>query len=102
MKVADMFTDEWYDEYGDIDVYQDCIDLDGVAFCGATLTEAGKKHFESVLDLEVEKGKCWGYPCIWVKVDGQPDDEMLAEMVMELFWACAGYCTEEEWNKWFK
>ena len=101
MKVRDMFTKDFYDLVGDIDVYQDCIDEDGVAFGGVLLTSEGKKHFAKVMNLEVEKGFCWGYPCIWVKVDGVPNDIKLAHKVNELFWAAAGYCTEEEWNKWF-
>ena len=102
MKVRDMFTEEFSNLVGDIDVYQDCLDLDGVAFDGAFLTEEGKQKWASVLDLEIEGGHCWGYPCIWVKVDGLPNDTKLAKKVNELFWAAAGYCTEEEWNKWFK
>ena len=106
MKVKDMFTNEWYDKYGDIDVYQDCLDIDGVAYCGEKLTEEGKKEWGDVLDLGVYINNPpsidYGYPEAVVEVDDLPNCEHLAKRVMELFWACAGYCTEDEWDKWFK
>lgn len=101
MKVKDIFTDKFYEEHGDIDVYQDCLDIDGIAYCGNKLTKQGKAHYKHLLNLNCKIGKAWGYPCVWVLVNGEQNDEQLAKDVMGMFYDMAGYCTEEEYDKWF-
>lgn len=61
------------------------------------LTEAGKKHFEAVMNATVEKHQARGANWYGVVVSGAT-----VEQVEELQWSHSGYCTEEEWNEYFK
>ena len=98
MKIKDMFTKEWYEEYGDIDVYDSDYDTEGIAFCGALLTPRGEEHFKGLLELEVEVGENFLGPCVWVQTGG---DWNLCKAAEELFWDVAGYCDEDDWDAWF-
>jgi hypothetical protein len=99
LKVKELF-DKPGDVLDDFDIYQDCLDIDGVAFCPPLrLTDEGKAHYRKYLDLEVdfddEKQNAW------VLVDHLKNGEKLAEGVMEMFWDAAGFCSEKDYDKWF-
>lgn len=80
----------------DIDVYDDYNESLGIAYCGPmALTDEGEKEFGKAMDLEVSVP----YDVAIVHVN---DDEELLDIVVRLFCAAAGYCSESEWAKWFE
>lgn len=96
-----------------IDVVDDVTDDLCIAFDGPiTLTEDGKKHFSAVLDLPVivpKISKDDGTHTVFlngdtacVLIDDREDWERLEHKCIELFEAMAGYCSESNWNKWFR
>lgn len=103
MKLKDLLTPEIWNEYGDMDVANDVSDDLACAWCGETLTEEGKKKFEKALELDAMIGEVWGCPGIVILVD-QYDDHWEREWTRaaRMFADMAGYCTEEEYDAWFK
>jgi len=106
MKVRDMFTHEFVEKYGDVDVCNDVTDDMAPAFCGPLLlTEAGEERFGNVLDLKVEMIETQ-YFYAEVKIEdlcGCEEDELETwDQVVSLFSAAAGYCADDLWSKWFK
>lgn len=100
MKVRELIAQEV-----DIDVYDNVCDGIGVAFCGPlALTQSGKEKFGEVLDYEVQlKNYCGDTVCI-VCVD-DPDEKVLKRRLRkakEFFYAAAGYCAADDYDKWFK
>ena len=86
----------------DIDVIDDVTDDLWIAFCGPMkLTEEGEKHFKSVLNLEVEYRNNWEGMVACVLLDHLKNWERLERKCIELFEAMAGYCSVEDWDKWF-
>lgn len=81
----------------DRDIYVDGID--GIAYCGTQLSDAGRKHFKKCLSLPMD-GAC-------VVSDNEEDyvliDEDMGLLVMawRMLSGMAGYCSVENWNKWF-
>lgn len=61
------------------------------------LTEAGKKHFASVMNAEVVRHQARGDRWYGITVSGAT-----VKQVEELQWSHSGYCSEKEWNKYFK
>lgn len=102
MKVRDILTQETWDIWGDMDVANDVTDDLAPCWCGELLTEEGEKKFAKALELEAEIRPVWGTPGIVLKIDQYPDWEKKWNRAQRMFTAMAGYCTEEEWNKWFK
>lgn len=100
MLVKDMFTKEFYDKYGDIDVYDDVCEELGIAFCGALLTDEGKEHFAMVLYDEAEINDGVAVVLLDCMAEGKWQKHL--RMLEELFEGVAGYCAEDDWNKWFK
>ena len=79
----------------DIDVCDDYDESCYVAFCGAMgLTEEGEKKFADVLDFDISV-----YPDIAV-INDVEDDEQVGKLG-ELFYSMAGYCSKDEWDRWF-
>lgn len=81
----------------DIDVVDDVEDDFCIAFCGPLeLTDEGAEHFSEVLE----------YPCIVlnqcavVRIDFA-DWKRRLRLVKEFFCAAAGYCLEEDYERWF-
>lgn len=101
MRVRDMFTTAFADKYGDIDVFDDCVEELAVAFCGPLkLTKQGEAMFNLVLDDEVEMGD----DCIIVCIDSYPEgvwQQHLKKLKM-LFGCAAGFCSESEYTTWFE
>lgn len=98
MKVKDLIAQEI-----DIDVYDDVCDELGIACCGPiTLTPEGKAKFEEVLDFDVELHNNGEDTVAIVKVDVPGDEwERRLALAKEFFESAAGYCTCEEYDKWF-
>ncbi len=85
----------------DIDVCDDVCEELYIAFCGPMeLTESGEKQFGEALDYELE---ITGDVAI-VKIDDDNDDVWGArlEKAKELFYSLAGYCSSDDYDKWFK
>ncbi len=98
MKVKDLIAQEV-----DIDVYDDVCEELGIAFCGPmTLTPEGQDKFAEVLEYDVELHNDGGDVTAIVKVDA-PGDEWKHRLALakEFFEGAAGYCTCEEYDKWF-
>lgn len=103
MKLREILTAEVWDKYGDMDVTNDVLDGYFPAWCGNTFTEEGLEHFKEALELEAE---IWGdenYAQIYIRVDS-PDEKTWKhnyKIARELFSDLCGYCTEEEYDRWF-
>ena len=87
----------------DIDVYDNVTD-DGIAiaFCGPIeLTDEGKFKFEIALNREVELSD--GVAVVNVEDEYFPDNwELYLKNASEFFYSAAGYCSESDYQKWFK
>ena len=90
----------------DIDVYDDvCEDL-GIAFCGpCVLTDAGREEFKEVMDYEITlvPHSYGGCPAYIVHVD-DADDRVWKHKLRKAKKFCdsfAGYCSCEDFEKWF-
>ena len=94
MKVRDLIEQDIC-----VDVYDDVCEALAIAMDGPIrLTKAGKKKFEDVLDYEVKLAD----GCAIVSVDG-PDGVWQKKLrnAQQLFEGAAGYCTVEDYDKWF-
>ena len=92
---------EFLKEEIDIDVVDDIEDSLWIAFCGPMeLTEEGEKYFADVLDLDVFP--YWQGDRAVVRLEGHKDWKRLLRKVKELFESLAGYCSEDDWDRWFK
>lgn len=83
----------------DIDVYDDVCEELSIAFCGPLhLTVDGYAQFSGALDLPVE---FFGDHAI-VHVDGPGNSwRKRLEVALDLFESAAGYCTDDEYRRWF-
>ena len=100
MKIRDLLTTDM-----DIDVYSDTYDLDGWAVCPPVIvTEEGEKEWGDVLDHEIKLSSAFGYPCALFNVGECADeDEEYAKTLrtIEFLESLAGYCSCEDYDKWF-
>ena len=91
MKVKDLFTQDI-----DIDVYDDYTEELGIAFIGPIeLTAEGQKHFAEVMEYTIEfsaDGDCFVH-C---------DNDHQLKKAKEFFFAAAGWCSEDDYDKWFE
>ena len=79
----------------DIDVCDDYDESCYIAYCGATyMTDEGKRKWADVLNQDIEV-----YDDIAI-VHAEDDDEV--NRLAQFFYSIAGYCAEDDWNKWFK
>lgn len=87
----------------DIDVYDDVCEDIAICFCGPqALTEAGREYFADALELEVEVNDDSGYAIVHVD---DPDEKVWKRRLKaakEFFYAAAGYCDADLYDKWFK
>lgn len=106
MTIRELMTrPDYYEAYGDMDVFNDCIDEDAPAWCGQCLTDEGVAHYTELyaplLDTEVEIGQnMYGY-FIDVKINDCSDYNKRWRAVCKLFADAAGYCDEDEYEAWF-
>lgn len=99
MKIKDFLREEI-----SLDVIDDVTDDLWIAFEGPVkLTEEGEKHFKSVLGLEVKyiNREGWGDIAACVLIDHRKDWERLERKCIELFEGLAGYCSADDWDRWF-
>ena len=105
MKLRDVFTKEFYEQYGDVDVVNDVTDEMCAAYCGTLLTEEGEEHFGDILELEVEMFHT-DYWYLNLLVDDHDEEsdawEIRLNKAFDLFNAAAGYCSDSNYDKWFK
>lgn len=89
----------------DIDVYNNVTDEIGVCYCPPMeFTEEGEREFRWTLDnvsLSVNESEQWA------EVICDDDEEHYKwqykkRKAFDLLWAMAGYCNENDYNKWFK
>lgn len=99
MKVKDLIEQEI-----DVDVYDDVCDEIGIAFCGPIgLTEQGKEKFAEVMEYEIKLHTVNGYDEAQVKIDDKDEKiwKRRLRKAKEFFWAAAGYCAADDYDKWF-
>ena len=85
----------------DVDVFDDVCDALSIAFCGpAELTEAGKEHFAKALALDFT----FVGDVALIHVDDPDEKTWMCNLkqAKELFYSLAGYCSESDYEKWFK
>lgn len=82
-----------------VDVYDNVCDDIAVCLEGnfVELTEEGQKEFAEVLDYEVEK---LDRDIAIINIDFDDWEDRL-EKAKRFFWSLAGYCSEEDYDKWF-
>ena len=99
MKVRDLIALEI-----DIDVYDDVCEELGIAMCGpVVLTPEGQEHFAEVMDYEVTINN-GSYMTATVHVDDDEDKvwKRRLKKAIEFFHSAAGYCSCDDYDKWFK
>lgn len=90
----------------DVDVYDDVCEELGIAYCGSLMdvTDAGKAEFAEVMEYEVTLQNGTYAPVAIVHID-DPDDNVWESRLSKaeaFFEAAAGYCSEEQYERWFK
>lgn len=87
----------------DIDVYDDDSDGIGIAFCGPVgLTDEGRKEWSDILDYKVSfVDETIAGDIAVVKIPDDVDYDEKLDRCSEFFGALAGYCSQEDWDKWF-
>ena len=95
MTVKDLISQEI-----DIDVYDDVCEELGIAFCGPMeLTKAGAEEFSDVLEYGIELNNY----CAVVHVDDAEGVwQKKLKRAKKFFHSAAGYCSEDDYNRWFK
>ena len=99
MKVRDLIEQEI-----SIDVYDDFCDEIAIAFDGPlVLTHEGEWHFWDVLNYEVKLYSHGGDIHAVVCVDDENEEVRVRRLkkASEFFYAQAGYCSQEDYDKWF-
>lgn len=111
MKIKDMFEPGFWEKYGDVDVSNDTFDDMAPAFCGGLrLTDASREDFKDALDVEivvVEQFRVGEYPYRYIEClleNRVPDDKQddVWDKIKMLFEYAAGYCTEDEYSRYFE
>lgn len=92
MKVSEFIKGEY-----DIDVYDDMTEELGIcAVCPIKLTAAGKKEFAEVLSMNIGLYESEYTAIIHV------EDEAELKRAKKFFYSAAGYCSEANYDKWFR
>lgn len=95
MKVKDFIKMET-----DIDVYDNVEESLAIAFCGpAELTAEGKRKFAEALEYDIDVDERYGAAVVDVDHDNWKHELTEAKA---FFYAAAGYCREDLYDKWFK
>jgi hypothetical protein len=89
----------------DIDVYDDVCEELSIAFCGPQqLTPEGQKAFAEVMDYKIDfVNGSYGFVAI-VKIDDQDEAVWTKRLnkAKRFFYAAAGYCSCDDYDKWFE
>lgn len=101
MKVKE-FIEMWADgTHSDVDVYDDVCEEIGIAYCGGIkLTKKGKEEFEDVLDYEIDPDE-ENYIAIIHVDDEEGIWQKKLKKAKQFFYSAAGYCADEDYQKWF-
>lgn len=87
----------------DMDVYDDMTEELAIAFVGPMkLTAAGEERFAEVLDMQIEITEWDGEKAAYLILS--EDEEALGQKLKKaktFFYACAGYCNDEDYETWF-
>ena len=112
LKVKDIFRLPLF-----VDVYENIADEIGIAFVnegGDPLTDEGKKHFAVALEfpiarldkdiLVIDSEKYFNDKQIYIDGYSFEGDDLPPQLqnVKDLFWYYAGYCSTEDYKKYFK
>lgn len=85
-----------------MDVVDDYDESCWIAYDGEQLTDEGMEHFKDILDLHVTlKTYGNGVPLGIIDIPDGNEEETVAK-VRDLFETFAGYCSEEEYEKFVK
>jgi hypothetical protein len=110
MKVKDLFD---VSLEIDVDVYENIADLIGIAYCsGNKLTEAGKRKFKTALQFPIQRidrnmlvidtERYFKEKNINIDdYDFEWNIPPQVQNLIDLFWSVAGYCSIEDYEKWF-
>ena len=105
MTLKDILTLENWEQYGDMDVYNDVTDDYACAWCGTICTTYGEGVYQSTLDIPAEiRDDNWlggGHKCIVVLVDQFEGWEDKWDEASALFSDMAGYIAEEDYVQRF-
>lgn len=90
----------------DIDVIDNYTEECYIAFCGPiTLTPSAKRKFSRALNIECEVIHDHGYFGDFVTLKCDTGDDEIAEKnvqaCIDLFYSLAGFCSSEDYDKWF-
>lgn len=100
MTIRDLMLGE-----ADIDVYSDAYDFDGWAICPPILiTEEGEKEWGDVLDHSVKLVDGWSGIIALFNVGecaDEDEEEEKTKRTIAFLEAQAGYCSADDWDKWF-
>ena len=110
MRVKDLLKNEVHC----VDVYENVADLVGVAFewdNTLKLTKEAEKHFKKALEYKV--ASIDKYILVLDTVASVSKEEIEAcdfedtipaatQNAIDFFWSIAGYCSVEDYNKWFE
>lgn len=87
----------------DIDVYNNVTDEEGICYCPPVeLTDEGEEYFGWTLDnvfLNVDEDNQWAEV---ICDEGDYPWQRIKRKAFELLDAIAGYCSEKDYDKWFK
>lgn len=87
----------------DIDVYNNVTDDEGVAYCPPMFfTKEGNEEFGDVLNYKIDVDE--DNQCAEVICDDEEERiswQTKKKKAERLFWSMAGYCSEEDYDKWF-
>lgn len=89
----------------DIDIYNNVTDEESICLCcPLELTSEGEKKWENVLDYSVDVTCDRGYYSAECICDDDPNIkwEIKAKKLNQFLYSVAGYCSDEDYNKWFK
>lgn len=91
----------------DIDVYDDVCEELSIAFCGPQLlTEEGEKEFADIMDYPVmiNPYSYGGLPAAIVQIDDSDEAVWTSrlEKAKRFFDGAAGYCSCDDYDRWFK
>lgn len=96
-----MDVEEFITRDVDVDVTDDVCESLCIAFVGPLeLTEEGKEHFADVLDYEIDLDEREGAATLIL--DNSKFWKEKLRKATEFFQSAAGYCSEDDYNRWFK
>lgn len=105
MKTEKMSVRDFLNLSEDIDVYDNYTEELGIAFCGPMyLTPEGEKEFSKILDFEIEIIRDYHYADVAIINVDSPVEEVAEKnlkLAIKFFHSLAGYCAEEDYEKWF-